>query len=116
MHWGATGLPYLQDRSPTNERRVVNCIEREPSLVEAIDEIETAFPSLESAFVHAFDEVGLFVDKDFLPFALALARTRALLIDRFLWRVRVDVFVLVEDLEPGVKQVPAQEGRCPALA
>lgn len=74
-------------------------------LVEAVDEVEAAFPGLQAAFVDALDQIGLLVDKDF--FGLSLGR----FVDRCLLLVGVGItFVLVQDLESSVEQVAAEEG------
>ena len=63
---------YLEDRTATYALRSEVAVNRVALLVEAVDEVEAAFPGLQAAFVHALDQIGLLVDKNFFGFPLDL--------------------------------------------
>ena len=105
---GASGT-HLEHAFPAHAV-LVAVLERASQLqtVEAVDEVEAAFPRLQAALVDALDEVRLLVDKRLAR--LALFRSGW---DGYFHRFVIFVVALVlgDHLEPGVEQVAAQERR-----
>lgn len=75
-----------------------------PQPVQAVHQVQTALPRLESSLVNPLDEIRPLIHERLLALALFFRRQPVVL---------VAVLILREHLEPRIKEVSAEEGRLP---